>query len=38
MQVFCGIILYGKLAGVTVGYTITSSNSLRYVITLNNYL
>ncbi|AES58688.1 putative amino acid transporter, transmembrane domain-containing protein [Medicago truncatula] len=31
MQVFCGIILYGKLAGVTIGYTITSSNSLREI-------
>jgi len=36
--VICGLILYGKLAGVTVGYTITSSTSLAYVITLNNYL
>ncbi|KAK7410402.1 hypothetical protein VNO78_01158 [Psophocarpus tetragonolobus] len=28
MHVFCGSVLYGKLAGVTVGYTITSSISL----------
>ncbi|XP_027355726.1 amino acid permease 1-like [Abrus precatorius] len=28
MHVFCGLVLYGKLAGVTVGYTITSSTSL----------
>lgn len=28
MQVICGLILYGKLAGITVGYTITSSTSL----------
>ena len=32
MHVFCGSVLYGKLAGVTVGYTITSSISLVYVI------
>jgi len=28
MQVICGSIVYGKLAGITVGYTITSSISL----------
>ncbi|CAK8570209.1 unnamed protein product [Lathyrus sativus] len=28
MHVICGIILYSKLAGITVGYTITSSTSL----------
>ncbi|RDX86155.1 Amino acid permease 8, partial [Mucuna pruriens] len=28
MHVFCGSVLYGKLAGVTIGYTITSSISL----------
>ncbi|KAL4358953.1 hypothetical protein AHAS_Ahas08G0028900 [Arachis hypogaea] len=28
MHVFCGLILYGKLAGVTVGYVITTSTSL----------
>ncbi|KAH1124877.1 hypothetical protein AAZX31_06G084200 [Glycine max] len=28
MHVFCGLIQYGKLAGLTVGYTITSSTSL----------
>ncbi|KAL1310291.1 amino acid permease 8-like [Arachis ipaensis] len=28
MHVFCGLILYGKLAGVTVGYAITTSTSL----------
>ncbi|KAK7351511.1 hypothetical protein VNO77_11027 [Canavalia gladiata] len=28
MHVFCGMVLYGKLAGVTVGYTITTSTSL----------
>jgi len=28
MHVFCGLIQYGKLAGITVGYTITSSTSL----------
>ncbi|KAK7260723.1 hypothetical protein RIF29_26999 [Crotalaria pallida] len=28
MHVFCGLILYGKLAGITVGYTITSATSL----------
>ncbi|KAK8465559.1 hypothetical protein PHAVU_009G112100 [Phaseolus vulgaris] len=28
MHVFCGSILYGKLAGVTVGYSITGSLSL----------
>ncbi|PNY13118.1 amino acid permease 8-like protein [Trifolium pratense] len=28
MHVICGLILYGKLAGITVGYTITSATSL----------
>lgn len=28
MHVICGLIVYGKLAGITVGYTITSSISL----------
>ncbi|XP_058785200.1 amino acid permease 8-like isoform X1 [Vicia villosa] len=28
MHVFCGLIQYGKLAGLTVGYTITSSTSM----------
>ncbi|KAI5394169.1 hypothetical protein KIW84_061026, partial [Lathyrus oleraceus] len=28
MHVICGIVLYSKLAGITVGYTITSSTSL----------
>ncbi|KAK7351510.1 hypothetical protein VNO77_11026 [Canavalia gladiata] len=28
MHVFCGLVQYGKLAGVTVGYTITTSTSL----------
>ncbi|KAK7410401.1 hypothetical protein VNO78_01157 [Psophocarpus tetragonolobus] len=28
MNVLCGLIQYGKLAGITVGYTITSSTSL----------
>ncbi|CAK8568900.1 unnamed protein product [Lathyrus sativus] len=28
MHVLCGLIQYGKLAGVTVGYTITSSTSM----------
>ncbi|MED6145481.1 hypothetical protein PIB30_025788 [Stylosanthes scabra] len=28
MHVFCGLVLYGKLAGVTVGYAITTSTSL----------
>nr|AFK45105.1 unknown [Lotus japonicus] len=28
MYVFCGLIQYGKLAGVTIGYTITTSTSL----------
>lgn len=34
MHVFCGLIQYGKLAGLTVGYTITSSTSMVYVISL----
>lgn len=38
MHVICGIVLYSKLAGITVGYTITSSTSLAYVITLKTYL
>ncbi|KAK7351509.1 hypothetical protein VNO77_11025 [Canavalia gladiata] len=28
MHVLCGLIQYGKLAGITVGYTITTSTSL----------
>nr|KYP70146.1 Amino acid permease 1 [Cajanus cajan] len=28
MHVFCGLVQYGKLAGITVGYTITTSTSL----------
>ncbi|KAK2392417.1 amino acid permease [Trifolium repens] len=28
MHVFCGLVQYGKLAGITVGYTITSSTSM----------
>ncbi|KAK7282960.1 hypothetical protein RIF29_12108 [Crotalaria pallida] len=28
MHVLCGLVLYGKLAGVTVGYTITTSTSI----------
>lgn len=28
MHVFCGLVQYTKLAGITVGYTITSSTSL----------
>ncbi|KAE9587064.1 putative amino acid transporter, transmembrane domain-containing protein [Lupinus albus] len=28
MHLICGLVLYGKLAGVTVGYTITTSTSL----------
>jgi len=28
MHVFCGLIQYGKLVGITVGYTITSSTSM----------
>ncbi|AES73893.2 putative amino acid transporter, transmembrane domain-containing protein [Medicago truncatula] len=28
MHVFCGLIQYGKLAGITVGYTITCSTSM----------
>ncbi|CAL0323088.1 unnamed protein product [Lupinus luteus] len=28
MHVLCGVILYGKLAGITVGYTITSATCL----------
>nr|ACU21373.1 unknown [Glycine max] len=31
MHVFCGLVQYTKLAGITVGYTITSSTSLVYV-------
>ncbi|CAK8531461.1 unnamed protein product [Lathyrus sativus] len=31
MHMLCGSILYGKLAGITVGYTITSSISLAAV-------
>ncbi|KAJ1409805.1 Amino acid transporter, transmembrane domain [Sesbania bispinosa] len=28
MHVYCGLVQYGKLAGITVGYTITCSTSL----------
>jgi len=38
MHVFCGSVLYGKLAGVTVGYTITSSVSLVYVVLFYYYI
>ena len=34
MHVFCGAVLYAKLAGVTVGYAITSSISMVYVFVL----
>lgn len=34
MHLFCGSVLYAKLAGVTVGYCITSSISMVYVFVL----